>query len=109
MTDRERLIELMSNSGCSADLETYQDLADYLLANGVIVPPVSVGQTVLNRNGEINGFRGYEDKIKAEAYKEFAERLKEQAKTNEWNGTICGVDIDNLLKELVGEDNESTN
>ena len=46
MTDRERLIELMSNSGCSADLETYQDLADYLLANGVIVPPCKVGDTV---------------------------------------------------------------
>ena len=42
---------------------------------------------------------------KAEAYKEFAERLKERAKANEWNGTICGLDIDNLKKELVGEQN----
>jgi hypothetical protein len=43
--------------------------------------------------------------ISAEAYKEFAERLKAMAKANEWNGTICGVDIDNLLKELVGDEN----
>ena len=43
--------------------------------------------------------------IKSEAYKEFAERLKEQAKANEWNGTICGVDIDNLLKEMGDKDN----
>ena len=41
-----------------------------------------------------------------EAYKEFAERLKATAKANEWNGTICGVDIDNLLKELVGDEND---
>lgn len=41
----------------------------------------------------------------SEAYKEFADRLKEKAKVNEWNGTICGNDIDNLLKEMVGEDN----
>jgi glutamate synthase domain-containing protein 3 len=44
------------------------------------------------------------EKIKAKAYKEFAERLKAMAKANEWNGTICGVDIDNVYKELVGED-----
>ena len=46
MNDRDRLIELLANSGCSADLDTYQELADYLLANGVIVPPCKVGQTV---------------------------------------------------------------
>lgn len=46
LTDRDRLIELMSNSGCNADYETFSDLADFLLANGVIVPPVNIGQTV---------------------------------------------------------------
>ena len=40
---------------------------------------------------------------KSEAVKEFAERLKEKAKANEWNGTICGLDIDNLVEEMVGE------
>ena len=46
MNDRDRLIELLANSGCSADLETYHEIADYLLANGVIVPPCKVGQTI---------------------------------------------------------------
>ena len=45
----------------------------------------------------------FEAEIKAEAVKEFAERLKEKAKSNEWNGTICGLDIDNLIKEMIGE------
>ena len=40
--------------------------------------------------------------VKAEAIKEFAERLKEKSKNNEWNGTICGADIDNLVKEMKG-------
>lgn len=59
----------------------------------------------------INGFRGYEDKIKAEAYKEFAERLKEKA-----HKCFMGADkavtisnIDNLLKELVGDSDEVHN
>ena len=46
MNNRDRLIELLANSGCSADLETYQEIADHLLANGVIVPPCKVGDIV---------------------------------------------------------------
>ena len=44
---------------------------------------------------------------KAEAYKEFAERLKEKKLYNyEWECNVVECDtIDNLLKELVGEDN----
>ena len=50
MTDRERLIQLIS------EIKTYEygglakvcneAIADYLLKNGVIVPPVKVGDTV---------------------------------------------------------------
>ena len=49
--------------------------------------------------------------IKAEAYKEFAERLKMRAinRFNEWDEQeyprSTNADIDNLLKELVGEGN----
>ena len=66
MTDRDKLIELIvqANEACSnkdcAECEylnndrilcdTY-NIADYLLANGVIVLPCQKG-TVLNRNGE---------------------------------------------------------
>ena len=53
---RDRLIELIQASGCVQTWDYHTDdfkkpnpiyeLADHLLANGVIVPPVKVGQTV---------------------------------------------------------------
>ena len=54
MTERERLIRLIKSSGVFSRCGCHyndgdrfcQDLADYLLENGVIVPPVMVGQTV---------------------------------------------------------------
>jgi hypothetical protein len=53
MTDRERLIELISTKQTNGVTEyanfptvSNVELADYLLANGVIVPPCKVGQTV---------------------------------------------------------------
>ena len=51
------------------------------------------------------------EKIKSEAYKEFAERLKEKSfKTIRNYGLTKDVvevcDIDNLLKEMVGDHNE---
>lgn len=62
-----------------------------------------------------NLYNEAKDKLKAEAYKEFAERIKLSIKANVVE-TLCndvrGVykaeyvldDIDNLLKELVGEE-----
>lgn len=60
MTERERLIELLNNSltgsvGLSSVLST--SIADYLLANGVIVPPFKVGDIIYEvcgrrKNGE---------------------------------------------------------
>ncbi|MEE0968363.1 MAG: hypothetical protein U0M06_03200 [Clostridia bacterium] len=57
----------------------------------------------------INSFRGYEDKIKAEAYKECIEKvmLNSRCNPNEMTYTISRIAIDNLLKELVGDTNES--
>lgn len=45
MTERDRLIELLNTymSGCDGDYA--EELADYLIANGVIVPPCKVGDT----------------------------------------------------------------
>ena len=40
---RDRLIDLLTNSGVTADTETFEELADYLIKNGVIVPPCKVG------------------------------------------------------------------
>ena len=46
MTDRDRLIELLIKEqvGCYAISPTW--LADYLIANGVILPPYKIGDTV---------------------------------------------------------------
>ena len=55
MTERKRLIELLNSKISHLVLtdtdfvwtcERINDLADYLLANGVIVPPVAVGDVV---------------------------------------------------------------
>ena len=55
MTERERLVELIKNGFftkpvyealCTNKRKACDFLADYLLSNGVIVPPVQVGATV---------------------------------------------------------------
>ena len=56
MADRDRLIELIRQSGCVSVWDYYNDdfvepdpietLADHLLANGVIVPTVRLEQTI---------------------------------------------------------------
>ena len=51
MTERERLIEVLSNIDYACDngsnlQDRIEFIADYLLANGVIVPPCKVGDTV---------------------------------------------------------------
>lgn len=43
---RARLIELLSNSGFTADTETFEDLADYLIENGAVLPPCKVGDII---------------------------------------------------------------
>lgn len=60
-------------------------------------------------HSQIAGLNIYKSKIKAEAYKEFAEKLKEKSfKTIRNYGLTKDVvevcDIDNLLKEMVGEE-----
>lgn len=65
MSEREKLIELIGKAKY-AGLDTFSDrllkstlerLADQLLANGVIVPPVKVGQMVYYIGGIYNGIR----------------------------------------------------
>lgn len=71
MTDRDRLVELLSTNlygnlcdhcGADNDFEKYELLdmtADYLIANGVIVPPCKVGDTIY----QIDGVRIYPSTI----------------------------------------------
>ena len=52
MTDRDRLIEIIGDKPFSSEYENYnswewaEHFADYLLSNGVIVPPCKVGDWV---------------------------------------------------------------
>ena len=68
MTEREKLIELLRNQNCHSPLlcdpnckyahleSCYEDrTADWLLSNGVIVPPCKVGDTVWFETYEKNG------------------------------------------------------
>lgn len=73
MTDRERLIEILEDTlhewECDVQPETLSQIAEHLLANGVIVPPCKVGDTVwaIALTGKlykytINGVHQFEDK-----------------------------------------------
>ncbi len=54
--------------------------------------------------GPCSNFKTVEQ-IKSEAYKEFAERLKERKTQSTMDKRICTNEmIDNLLKEMVGEE-----
>ena len=46
MTDRDRLIELIQNSVNGCARHWAEIIADYLLSNGVIVPPCKVGDKI---------------------------------------------------------------
>jgi hypothetical protein len=52
MTDRDRLIELIQNAVNGCARHWAEIIADYLLANGVIVPPCKVGDIVYTLCGE---------------------------------------------------------
>jgi len=47
---RDRLIELLEKAAKEMDCPQMDEVADYLLSNGVIVPPVRVGQKVYRVN-----------------------------------------------------------
>lgn len=64
MTDSDRLIELIHDSGYSLDSVK---LADYLIANGIIVPPCRVGDTVYALyNGKVLKVNIFSMKIETE-------------------------------------------
>ena len=55
---RDRLIELFDNWGLEQHIPFHTEramLADYLLANGVIVPPCKVGDTVYFKSEYVHG------------------------------------------------------
>ena len=63
MTERERLVELIKNGFftkpvyealCTNKRKACDFLADYLLSNGVIVPPVKVGERRIDDLGRVH-------------------------------------------------------
>ena len=80
--------------------------------NSYINQKAEIERLKTNLNVELENFATeYDNKIKAEAYKEFAERLKKQVYKVYKGGIHPTVEdefiyeIDNLLKEMVGDDN----
>ena len=47
MTERERLVELLKTMIHSSKEMTFDDMADYLLDNGIIVPPCKFGDDTM--------------------------------------------------------------
>ena len=46
MTDRDRLVELLNADMRSFSRDYAEEMADYLIANGVICPPCKPGDTI---------------------------------------------------------------
>ena len=74
MTERERLIELLKSDNCESPMlcdpnckyaslkRCYEErTADYLLENGVILPPVKIGQSIWTS-------KPFKDGVKREGY-----------------------------------------
>ena len=83
--------------------------------NSYINQKAEIERLKTNLNIELENFATeYDNKIKAEAYKEFAEKAKEfmhnkfKALDEYEFEYITERDIDNLLKEMVGENNATT-
>lgn len=72
-TDRDRLIELIfkseySDFPCHLNNVRIEDFADYLLANGVIVPPCKVGDDIYWIDSDTNEIKCQKNDIKAVCY-----------------------------------------
>ena len=68
MTDRDRLIELLFKVAKEKDCPQPCEIADYLLANGVIVPPCKVGDDIYWIDSDTNEIKCQKNGIKAVCY-----------------------------------------
>ena len=66
--DRDRLIELLKKADDSTWGQTYETYVDYLLANGVIVPPCKVGDDIYWIDSDTNEIKCQKNGIKAVCY-----------------------------------------
>ena len=97
-----------------ADCENYKQIAEN--QQKIILDKAFENKKLKAENGQLTKDKenltyslvnavGQKMTAKAEAYKEFAERLKTKASDFEYGKAVWLVYIDNLVKELVGEDN----
>ena len=118
MTDRDRLIKLFDEidkdpaitcphyktdktcDTCKYTINNFmcnhtERTVDYLLANGVIVPPVSVGQTVYNFCDVFGGFLPY-------VIQDFKVGFMGKYRPNYWywEATSHAIETDELLDEI---------
>lgn len=101
-TMREKTLQIVEN--LQAENEARQAYIDLLKAEN---------ERLKKSNEMFTDIGKMYSEIKAEAYKEFAERLKKHTRKMQssdfsgefWDKAVLVADIDNLLKKLVGEDN----
>lgn len=93
--------------GCTFD----NGLCSEICSKGIMKVTVDL---INSQKSEIERYKRYyyrheydkwEKQIKAEAYKEFAERLKKETLSDRGYDILQQGTIDNLLKEMVGDDN----
>ena len=65
---RDKLIDILVKSGASFEYATPEDVADYLIAEGVIVPPCKVGDDIYWIDPETNEIIHEKADIKAICY-----------------------------------------
>ena len=99
MTDRDRLIELLSEAHKkfikSDSVYEFDFFADYLLANGVIVPPCKVGDTVYSFCDVFGGMLPY-------VIQDFKVGFLGKDRPNYWywEATSHATETDELLDEI---------
>ena len=101
MPDKLTDAEIVKALECASCIDVVRndvlDLIDRLQAK---CDDLQAENELLNMTLKVTG------QIKAEAYKEFAERLKAKLYIDDdnFNPIVTETDIDNILKELVGEE-----
>lgn len=99
MTDKQRITEILKaytkKHNISASTVILEEYAEELVANGVIVPPVSVGQTVYSFCDVFGGFLPY-------VIQDFKVGFMGKDRPNYWywEATSHALETDELLDEI---------
>lgn len=101
LTDKEIIKALDYCKDCCANINI--DIIDLIDRQQAEIEKLEIENKLLR--GAANSYKSHYNEAKAEAVKEFAERLKNESFQDE--GYYCDIvlvdDIDSLLKEMAGE------